>query len=641
MCIGINFGERIDYMKENIGIFYASWLFLWNMIKNSVVYKILCGLYDKLSGAWRNSRIAGWFRTLHISEDALTRSVAGKVVRSPFTFLEFLQRKFGATLADMIGKSTFLKLCRSYLNNMLALNLRFIGILALSMVIGISAGQLLVGGNIGYALIAAAVVSAVISLINVNVTGFLKGSAFVRLVCTLFEIDADFEWYDESSTYGRARLILAIAIGIASGLLGGVTNALLAPMAAIGIAAVFLVMQKPSAGVFFLVFAAPLAPTMAGVGLALLCIFSMVVYAVTHSDFKWKFDGIGFFIVIFIAIYLMAAVTSFAPVKSFSIWAIYFVFMTVYFVIINSVNTEKLLNNLLTCFVISGLLVCLYGVAQYVFGWDTTQAWMDEEMFTDIKMRIYSTLGNPNVLGEYILLVLPVSIGLMWTRRSAAAKIVYAGISALMFAALILTFSRGCWIGLLVAAAIFVTFAAGKLWGLGLLALPVIPMVLPESIINRFMSIGDMEDSSTSYRVYIWMGTLAMMKDFWISGIGMGQDAFTQVYPFYSYNAIVAPHSHNLFLQILVESGVAGIAVFLLVVFFFLRRIMAGYQIGGKGNSLSTIMTAIAAGVCGFLMQGMFDNCFYNYRVMLVFWCVIAMGRACVYVAGQRSERSE
>ena len=628
-------------MKENIGIFYASWLFLWNMIKNSVVYKILRGLYDKLSGAWRNSRIAGWFRTLHINEDALTGSIAGRVVRSPFTFLEFLQRRLGASVEAAIENSAFLKLCRAYLNNMLALNLRFIGILTLSMVIGISAGQLLVGGNIGYVLIASAVVSVVISMINVNVTGFLKGSAFVRLVCKLLEIDADFEWYDESNTRGRVRLIPAIAVGIVTGFLGGMTNVLLAPVAAVGIAVAFLVMQKPSAGVFFLVFAAPIAPTMAGVGLALLCIFSMVVYATVHNDFKWKFDGIGFFIIIFIAVYLVAAVTSFAPVKSFSIWAIYFVFMAVYFVIINSVNTKKLLNNLLTCFVISGFLVCLYGVAQYLFGWDTTQAWMDEEMFTDIKMRIYSTLGNPNVLGEYILLVLPVSIGLMWTRRSAAAKIVYAGISALMFAALILTFSRGCWIGLLVAAAIFITFAAGKLWGFGLLALPIIPMVLPESIINRFMSIGDMEDSSTSYRVYIWMGTLAMMKDFWISGIGMGQEAFTQVYPFYSYNAIVAPHSHNLFLQILVESGVAGIAVFLLVVFLFLRRIMTGYQIGGKGNQLSTIMTAIAAGVCGFLMQGMFDNCFYNYRVMLVFWCVIAMGRACVYVAEQRSEQSE
>ena len=210
-----------------------------------------------------------------------------------------------------------------------------------------------------------------------------------------------------------------------------------------------------------------------------------------------------------------------------------------------------------------------------------------------------------------------------------------------MFAALILTFSRGCWLGLIAAAAIFITFAAGKLWGLALIALPILPAILPESIINRFTSIGDMKDSSTSYRVYIWMGTLAMIRDFWVSGIGMGSEAFTEIYPFYSYSGIVAPHSHNLFLQIIVESGVGGIAVFLLILIMFLKKMMTGWQYGGKSNPASVMITALSAGVCGFLLQGMFDNCFYNYRVLLVFWCVIGMAAACVKVLKKGDELND
>ena len=294
----------------------------------------------------------------------------------------------------------------------------------------------------------------------------------------------------------------------------------------------------------------------------------------------------------------------------------------------NSVKVGKLRRNRVSLYA-----QCLY-LCQYLFGWNVNQAWMDEEMFTDIKMRIYSTLGNPNVLGEYILLVLPVAIGMMFTKKGVFSKIVYAGISAVLFGALILTFSRGCWLGLMASAAIFVTFAAGKLWGLAVIALPFLPMILPESIINRFTSIGDMKDSSTSYRVYIWMGTLAMIKDFWVSGIGMGQEAFTEIYPFYSYNGIVAPHSHNLFLQILVESGICGIIVFLAIVLLFIKKMTTGYQFGGrKGGELSTMIVAVSSGVCGFLLQGMFDNCFYNYRVLLVFWCVIGIAMACTYVA--------
>lgn len=622
-------------MKNNIGYFEAVWLFIWNFIKNSVTYKVLRRIYDCISNGWRNSVLGEFFRRTHFGVDSIEKSIAGKIVRSPFTFVEFLQKKYAKRLSSVIDDSLCFNICRGYLNNIMAINTRFIGVIMVFAAIG-----LLSCGGFSAALIAVALIGLVLSLFDINVTECLKGSALISLICNLLGIEADFNWFDKKYTTGKARFVTGAVAGLVFGLVGGILSPILTPIAILGVAVLFLVIEKPSVGVFLVVFAAPIVPTMAAAGLSLLCLFSLVLHAVTTEGFKFKFDGVGFFIIVFMAIYLVGAITSFAPVKSFSIWAIYFVFMTVYFAIINSVNSKKMLINLITMFVISGFAVCLYGIMQYMFGWDTAQAWMDEEMFEDIKMRIYSTLGNPNVLGEYILLVLPASIGLMWTSKKACAKIVYAGISALMFGALILTFSRGCWIGIMVAAAIFITFAAGKLWGLGLIALPVIPMVLPESIINRFSSIGDMKDSSTSYRVYIWMGTLAMMRDFWISGIGMGQEAFTQVYPFYSYNGIVAPHSHNLFLQILVETGVTGIAAFAIIIFLFLRKIMTGYTIGGKGDKLSTLMTAITAGICGFLVQGMFDNCFYNYRVMLVFWCTLAIARACVYVAEQgRTEK--
>lgn len=627
-------------MNNQTGCFAAMWMFIWNIIKHSGIYKILTKIYSAISNGWNNSRIAGWFRTLHI-KGGVENSIAGRVLRLPFTLIEVLQKKIGISLKTGIEKSLFLNICRTYADNVFALNLRFIGIVMLIAGLIVGMGNAAIGGGIGILNLIVVAAGVLLTIANVNFTDYLKHSALVKLVCTLLDIEPDFNWYNNDNTKTSLRYITAVLSGIILGVLGAVLNGMVLGLpgifvsigGAIGAAALILIFKKPIAGVFCLIFAAPILPTMADVGLAILCIMSLIIYALTTLGFKFKYDGAGFFVLMFLCIYAVSAVTSFTPKKSISICAIYFVFILMYFVIINTVVDKKKLKGLLTMFVMSGVLVCLYGIAQYLFGWDTSQAWMDENMFEDIKMRIYSTLGNPNVLGEYILLVLPASIGLMWTAKKFPAKVVYAGISAMMFGALILTFSRGCWIGILVAAAIFITFAAGKLWGLGLIALPIIPMILPESIINRFSSIGNMDDSSTSYRVYIWMGTLAMMKDFWLSGIGMGQQAFTAVYPFYSYNGIIAPHAHNLFLQILVECGIAGIAVFLIALFLLIRRVMVGYQAGGKGHPLSVCMTALTAGLCGFLVQGMFDNCFYNYRVMLVFWGVAAMIRACVHIA--------
>ncbi len=623
-------------MNRTPGYLETIWLFLWNWIRQSGTYRVLRGIYDGISRGWSRSRILTWWRCDRQRQEFLNQSLAGKVLRFPFSFMEWLKQRLGTRLRKTIGESLLIGACRCYLNNLLALNLRFLGMVFFGTGVG-----LVFGRAAGVFPLVLFLLGAILSLFDVNATGWLKHSALVRFFLNCLGVEANFAWYREEETQGKGRILLAGVAGLVCGLLGAMFHPLVAPLMVFAIAGLFLVVAKPIAGLYFLVFLAPLMPTMAMAGLSLLCLGSMIIKSLIDPDFSWKFDGLAFLVVAFLVIYLVAGLTSFVPVKSLSIFAIYLAFISAYFLVTHLIKTEKQLGNLLTVFVLSGTAVCLYGIAQYLFGWDINQAWMDEEMFSDIKMRIYSTLDNPNVLGEYILLVLPVTIGLMWTRKGILTKLIYAAIAGMMLIALILTFSRGCWIGLLVAAAVFITFAAGKLWGLGLIALPILPAVLPESILNRFTSIGDMKDSSTSYRVYIWMGTLAMMRDFWLSGIGMGAEAFGAVYPFYSYSGIVAPHSHNLFLQILVESGVCGILVFLLILVFFFKKMAVGYQLGGKGHRASTMLTAISAGVCGFLVQGLFDNCFYNYRVLLVFWYVIGMAVALSQVAKTMVKESD
>lgn len=620
--------------NHNIGYFQAVWLFLWNLIKSSGVYKVLRRVYDAISGAWKRSRITNWFRQEHFSEDSLQNSVAGRVLRSPFTFFAYLQRTIGDRLNDLIENSSVIGFCNTFLHNMLAFNLRFIGVLLLAFGAGGIVVSLLAGNELGMLYYIILAVGAVFSIFNVNLTEYLKGSIVIRFIEFCLGTEFSFDFFYKRKTAKGSRLIVAGLFGLIAGVVAGAVSPLYGILAVVAFAGIFLVLYKVEAGVYFAVFLTPLVPTMAVVGLSLVCLLSLIIKGLTDRQFKWKFDGLGFLVLAMLAVYLLSGVTSFAMLKSISIWGIYFAVMSFYFVVINTVKNKKQLFDILTVFAVSGTLVCLYGVAQYLFGWNVTQAWMDEDMFGDIKMRIYSTLDNPNVLGEYILLALPVAIGLMWTKKGKFTKFIYLCMSGVMMVAMILTFSRGCWIGLMVAAAVFITFVAGKLWGLGLIAIPFVPMLLPESITNRLSSIGDMKDSSTSYRVFIWMGTFAMIKDFWLSGIGMGAEAFGAVYPFYSYNAVVAPHSHNLFLQVLVESGAVGIVVFLAVLFVFYKKLIAGYQVaGGKGTPIATMMVALGAGVAGFLVQGMFDNCFYNYRVVMVFWTVLALGMACCYVA--------
>ena len=242
-------------------------------------------------------------------------------------------------------------------------------------------------------------------------------------------------------------------------------------------------------------------------------------------------------------------------------------------------------------------------------------------MFEDIRMRVYSTFENPNVYGEYLILVIPIILALLWTERSILPKVMYLGMLGVTMIAAVLTFSRGCWLGIILEIAILLLFIDRRFIFLGILGMLLLPFVLPETIVNRFLSIGNMGDSSTSYRVYIWLGTIAMLKDYWFSGVGLGKSSFNAVYPIYSYNGVITPHSHNLFLQFMTEYGIAGLFIFIVLIYQFYKEAVISLL-----HEKNLLLASIAAGMTGFYLESLFDYTWYNYRVVLIFWIILSIG---------------
>ena len=380
-------------------------------------------------------------------------------------------------------------------------------------------------------------------------------------------------------------------------------------------------------GVYLMLFLAPIMPTMMCVALALLTLVSFFIHSILKDNFKVKIDAFGFFVILMSLVFLIYSATSYASYSSMKIFMIYAVFIGFMFLVVACGSDKKRLKRMIFMFVLSGLFVSIYGIYQNFFGSNIGHAWVDEEMFSDITVRVYSTLENPNVLGEYLLLLIPVCGAMIYASKRLLLRFFYFSVMCCAGLCLIYTQSRGCWVGLILAAVIFAFLVDKKLVAVGIIGIALLPFVLPESIIYRFTSIGNLGDSSTSYRVNIWLGTIGMIKDYWWMGIGIGTDAFNKVYPFYSYNAAVAYHSHNLYLQILVEMGICGLLAFITTMVVSVKKILVGY-IYGKKNIYSLLCASIIAGLLGFLLQGMFDYSWYNLRVFGIFWMFIGLGIA-------------
>lgn len=289
------------------------------------------------------------------------------------------------------------------------------------------------------------------------------------------------------------------------------------------------------------------------------------------------------------------------------------------------VCSRKRLYIVLAAFAIGAAASGLFGLWQFLSGQvDTT--WTDTNLFEELELRVYSTFENPNVYGEFLLLVMPPIAGLALSIKGRKRWLLW-GIEGLLLVNLALTYSRGCYVGLALTALVFL-WKLHKRWTVAALAMgvPLALVLMPASVMERIGSIGNMEDGSTAYRIYIYIGVVALLAQYWFCGVGLGEGAFNKIYPEYALPAIDAPHSHSLFLQMVLSFGILGLVYLVAVLSKYQRGLKAAYEKAmPKDRRLLACFSALLWGV---LLQSAFDYTWYNYRVFQLFWIIIALGFA-------------
>lgn len=565
-----------------------------------------------------NSVFVKFFTSAPNVSGALQNSIIAKILLSICNFFA----KIIKCIVAFLRKSAVLNGILWIYDNVFKISLRTYGLFLLGFSVTYEAVLAASGASGGIIALASAIFAAVLILIKPSLSAIFKNSVLVKKAMLYFDIDLDGAAETEKTTL----FVGSVFFGL--GILCGIISSFVPPMYVFALAAAFCgaaaVMINFKIGIYIIAALFPFLPTMAVVGLMLLTFLSMILKLAYDDDFTFTKTNLDVFVVLFALVFLISSLTSFARSSSIKIFMVYSVFMMGYFVITNTVKNKKSLYLMLSIMTISAVLVALYGIYQHVFGFAEGTTWTDTEMFTDIQTRVVSTFGNPNVLGEYLLLMIPAVCAFVWNAPKIGNRVVNIVPLALLGLCMIFTYSRGNWLGLIAAAVLFVSFYDRKFIWLGIVLALLSPLFMPQSIVNRFLSIGDVSDTSTSYRVYIWFGTIKMLKDYWFCGIGPGTEAFNMIYPHYAYASIVAPHSHNLYLQIIAENGILGIIVFAAMLIVLFKDAVSAVT-GAKKSYAKACCTALAAGLAGYLVQGAFDNVWYNNRIVMMFFMFLAL----------------
>lgn len=383
-----------------------------------------------------------------------------------------------------------------------------------------------------------------------------------------------------------------------------------------------------------IVMAIPVFPTML---LAVLCLGTFCLYILNLFMGRirvQKTTVVSVLLGCFGVCILYAGTTSYAFPTALLATALFLILMAVFFVAKDAIDTEEKLDFVLFVLISMGTLIALYAIYQYIVGVEMDAAWVDAESF-DIKTRAYATFNNPNVLGEYLILTGSLAAGMMWKMKKWFPKLYYTGCFGIMCMGLVATNSRGAMLGLLFSAGMFVLLAERRLLPLGIVFMLLMPFILPDSLWSRLASSVTMSDSSSQYRVSIYSASMDIIRHYWTTGIGIG--AFNQIYPLFSLEAANAYHAHNLFLQEFIELGVVGFGIMVLLFVCFFQKLYAAMSHAPK--RFRFLLGAVFGGFAGLLLQGITDHLWFDYRIVLFFWCFIGIGMAAVRVSKKAGEK--
>ncbi|NLY17921.1 MAG: O-antigen polymerase [Clostridiaceae bacterium] len=292
-----------------------------------------------------------------------------------------------------------------------------------------------------------------------------------------------------------------------------------------------------------------------------------------------------------------------------------------FFVVVQLLKTPKGVKRLLNVLLISGLLVSLYGIYQYILAVQIPSSWTDIAE-GEVRTRVFSIFTRPNMLAGYLSLLIPVAVGMYFAEKERKRKIYVASAIGAMSLCLLFTMSRGGWIFCFLALIIFVFLKNRKLVAPVIVAMAAVFMftvVFVPSISNRILyllSSDYIESSSVGGRVYRTItGYRLFMENFWL-GMGHGQFGGSVALNHKLNNTF---SMDNYYMKTAVEMGIFGLTAFLMLMYSTIAWCLRALS-RIKDNAQKDWTRGIIAGLSAIIMFNLSENMFEIPLISTYFW---------------------
>lgn len=261
------------------------------------------------------------------------------------------------------------------------------------------------------------------------------------------------------------------------------------------------------------------------------------------------------------------------------------------------------------------------------------------QMFTGTKYleagglnRILATFTSAVQYGYYLMILFPFALLLfLFNTKFKLTKYVYGLICLPLGISLIQTFTRGAWIGIVIAL-IIIGLRYKIVFVLLALILIMSPILFP-NILLRLSDLGEpgeVQSSSFAWRVNLWKTAFPMIKSNLLMGNGLGS--------FLSHSSVEilshAKGAHSVYLRLAMEVGLLGLGAYLWLLFKLGKNAIRNYMVISdtyiKALSLGFISIFVA-----YVIVSVADNFLEYVTLQWHLWFFAAITEA-----GHRIERS-
>lgn len=273
-------------------------------------------------------------------------------------------------------------------------------------------------------------------------------------------------------------------------------------------------------------------------------------------------------------------------------WLKWGVALTLVVLILNVQRYEWLLFGLIT----AGIGNALVGLYIFLGGSGALHLLIPNSRY----FRAFGTFGQPNPFGGFMGLLAPLALGAAlgyalrtWQTWRITRRFTFytAGLAGFYFAAcgilslgVIISWSRGAWLGFVIALVVVIVAIPRKWWQSALLMVVIVGLGLtlwfsgrlPASIVERVNSatseifapseVRGVDITSENWavveRLAHWQAALNMAREYPWLGVGMGN--YEVVYPQYRLINWAEPlgHAHNYYLNVFAEAGIIGLTAY-------------------------------------------------------------------------------